>query len=69
MLRTTSLANYDAWTQGTLAFSSPVVKNAFQLMGQIWLTDTYVYSGTAAINTINTNLYNLVQTVRSNGKS
>lgn len=52
MLRTTSTANYDAWTEGTLAFSSPQVKSAFQTMGQIWLNDDYVYNGTAAIKGI-----------------
>lgn len=49
MLRTTSLENYDAWTQGELPFNSPEVKNAFELMSQIWLNDEYVYGGRASI--------------------
>lgn len=52
MLRTTSTSYYDDWTLGNLLFSSAQVKNAFQTMGQIWLNDTYVYSGTAAIKNI-----------------
>jgi alpha-glucoside transport system substrate-binding protein len=52
MLRTTSTSSYDDWTLGNLLFSSAQVKNAFQTMGQIWLNDTYVYSGTAEIKNI-----------------
>jgi alpha-glucoside transport system substrate-binding protein len=49
MLRTTSLENYDAWTTGELAFSSPEVKNAAETLAQIWFNDDYVFGGTAAI--------------------
>jgi alpha-glucoside transport system substrate-binding protein len=49
MLRTTSLENYDAWTRGELAFDSPEVTNAAELMSEIWLNEEYVYGGTAAI--------------------
>ena len=34
MLRTTSLANYDKWTSGTLPFTSPEVKNATEADGR-----------------------------------
>lgn len=44
MLRTTSLENYDKWTRGELAFNSPEVKNAVQMMSDIW-QDKYVYGG------------------------
>jgi alpha-glucoside transport system substrate-binding protein len=51
MLRTTSLENYDAWTRGELPFSSPEVKNAAEVMAEIWLNDDYVYGGRNAIVT------------------
>jgi len=51
MLRTTSLENYDKWTTGELPFSSDEVKNAAQIMGDIWLNDEYVYGGRDAIVT------------------
>jgi alpha-glucoside transport system substrate-binding protein len=45
MLRTTSLENYDAWVAGELPFSSPEVKNAAEIIGDIWFTDGNVYGG------------------------
>jgi alpha-glucoside transport system substrate-binding protein len=53
MLRTTSLENYDKWTRGELPFTDPAVKNAFQLMTDIWFNDKYVYGGRTAIPTTN----------------
>ncbi len=50
MLRTTSLENYDKWTRGELPFDSPEVKNALQILSNLW-TDKYVYGGQAAIVT------------------
>ena len=50
MLRTTSLDNYDKWTTGQLAFSSPEVKNAAEVLTNVW-QDKYVYGGQAAIVT------------------
>jgi len=49
MLRTTSLENYDAWTKGDLAFSSPEVTKAAETLAEIWFNDDYVYGGTASI--------------------
>jgi len=49
MLRTTSLENYDAWTSGELPFTDPAVKNAAQVMSDIWLNPDYVYGGTQQI--------------------
>jgi alpha-glucoside transport system substrate-binding protein len=49
MLRTTSLENYDAWVAGTLPFSSPEVKNAAEIVGDLWLKDGYVFGGQASI--------------------
>jgi alpha-glucoside transport system substrate-binding protein len=49
MLRTTSLENYDAWVRGELGFSSPEVKNAAEVMSQIWLNEDYVLGGQAGI--------------------
>jgi len=51
MLRTTSLDNYDKWTRGELPFTSPEVKNAFQVMTDIWFNDKYVYGGRQSIAT------------------
>jgi alpha-glucoside transport system substrate-binding protein len=53
MLRTTSLENYDAWTRGELEFTSPEVRNAFQVLTDIWFNDQYVYGGRAAIASTN----------------
>ena len=49
MLRTTTPENYDAWVQGKLKFDSPEVKNAAQIMSDIWLNPKYVYGGNASI--------------------
>ena len=49
LLRTTSLENYDAWVAGTLPFSSPEVKHAAEIIGDIWFKDGYVYGGRDAI--------------------
>jgi alpha-glucoside transport system substrate-binding protein len=53
MLRTTTPENYDAWVAGTLKFTSPEVKNAVQIMSDIWFDPNYVYGGQA--NIVNTN--------------
>ncbi|MDX1417271.1 MAG: ABC transporter substrate-binding protein [Candidatus Promineifilaceae bacterium] len=45
MLRTTSLEQYDAWTQGELPFDSPEVRNAFDIMANIFFNEDYVYGG------------------------
>ncbi|OGN97372.1 MAG: ABC transporter substrate-binding protein [Chloroflexi bacterium RBG_13_50_21] len=45
MLRTTSPENYDKWVAGTLKFDSPEVKNAAEIIGNIWFKDGYVYGG------------------------
>ncbi|MEN8098682.1 MAG: ABC transporter substrate-binding protein [Chloroflexota bacterium] len=50
MLRTTSPENYDKWTKGELPFSSPEVKNALDVLANLW-SDEYVYGGTAAVVT------------------
>jgi alpha-glucoside transport system substrate-binding protein len=49
MLRTTSLANYDAWVKGDLKFSSPEVKAALTKVGEIMLDPKMVNGGTAGI--------------------
>jgi len=49
MLRTTSPENYDKWVAGELPFSSPEVKNAAEVMAEIWLNPDYVYGGTDSI--------------------
>ncbi len=49
MLRTTSLDNYNQWSQLKLPFTSPEVKNAFDLAGKIYFTPGYVLGGDTAI--------------------
>jgi alpha-glucoside transport system substrate-binding protein len=51
MLRTTSLENYDQWVEGELPFASPEVKNAAEVMSDIWLNPDYVLGGKDAIIT------------------
>jgi len=51
LLRTTSLENYDRWVAGELPFSSPEVKNAAEMMSDIWLNEDYVYGGPGVIVT------------------
>lgn len=51
MLRTTTPENYDKWVKGELPFTSPEVKNAFELMSKIWMNKDYVYGGTKSIVT------------------
>ena len=51
MLRTTTPENYDAWVAGTLPFASPEVKNAAEVIGNLWFNEDYVYGGTDAIVT------------------
>lgn len=49
MLRTTSLDNYDKWTQGELSFNSDEVKNAVKLMSDIWFNPDYVKGSVKSI--------------------
>ncbi len=53
MLRTTSLENYDRWARGELEFTSPEVRNAFEVLTDIWFNEQYVYGGRQAIATTN----------------
>ncbi len=49
LLRTAPPETYDAWVSGELPFDSPEIRRAFEIMGDIWLVDSYIYGGTAAI--------------------
>ena len=49
MLRTASLADYDAWVAGDLPFSSPQLKKAIQTWSEVWFDDDYVYGGRDSI--------------------
>jgi alpha-glucoside transport system substrate-binding protein len=49
MLRTQSVEKYDQWIAGTLPFSSPEVKNAFEILGKIWMDPKAVYGGQQTI--------------------
>lgn len=53
MLRTTSPENYDKWTKGELKFDSPEVRNAIQILSDLWFSDGFVYGGREAIATTN----------------
>jgi alpha-glucoside transport system substrate-binding protein len=49
MLRTQPVDAYDAWVNGELPFDSPEVKNAAEIMGEIWFNEDWVLGGTDAI--------------------
>lgn len=49
LLRTAPPETYDAWVRHELAFDSPEVRRAFEIIGQIWMKEGYVYGGTANI--------------------
>jgi alpha-glucoside transport system substrate-binding protein len=49
MLRTTTPENYDAWVRGDLAFASAEVKNAWELMGDVWFATGYALGGRPGI--------------------
>lgn len=49
MLRTQPVAAYDNWITGKLPFSSPEVKNAFNIVNEIWNNPKAVYGGRNAI--------------------
>jgi alpha-glucoside transport system substrate-binding protein len=52
MLRTQPPEKYDQWTRGELKFDSPEVKNAFDIMSNVWMNPDYVYGGTTSILTV-----------------
>jgi alpha-glucoside transport system substrate-binding protein len=45
MLRTQPVETYDQWVAGELAFTSPEVKKAFEILGEIWFDPSEVYGG------------------------
>ena len=49
MLRTAPIETYNAWANHEIPFNSPEVKNAWDLLGQMWFTDGYVFGGSDAI--------------------
>ncbi len=49
MLRTQSTDVYDQWIAGDVTFTSPEVRNAFDILGEIWLDPTMVYGGQQTI--------------------
>jgi len=50
LLRTASADAYNAWIAGELPFSSPEVKRAFDIVGQIFFSPDYAYGGSTYIN-------------------
>ena len=49
LLRTQPPAKYDEWTTGELAFDSPEIRNAIDVMSQIWMNEDYVLGGSVGI--------------------
>jgi len=49
LLRTAPPETYDAWVKHDLPFNSPEIRRVFEIMGQIWLNEDYVYGGVATI--------------------
>jgi alpha-glucoside transport system substrate-binding protein len=52
MLRTAGPEVYDQWVRHEIPFNDPAVKNAVEIMGEIWLNPDYVLGGTTAILTV-----------------
>jgi alpha-glucoside transport system substrate-binding protein len=51
LLRTAPPETYDAWVRHDLPFNSPEIRRVFEIMGQIWLNEDYVYGGVPNITT------------------
>lgn len=51
MLRTAGPEVYDKWVANEIPFNDPAVKNAFNILGKIWLNPKLVYGGTNTILT------------------
>jgi alpha-glucoside transport system substrate-binding protein len=53
MLRTQPVDVYDAWVAHELPFSSDEVKNAWEILGDVWFNADYMYGSTDYIATAN----------------
>ena len=51
MLRTAGPEVYDKWVANEIPFNAPEVKEAFEILGDVWLNPKYVYGGTNTILT------------------
>jgi len=51
MLRTAGPELYDQWVDNEIPFTHPAVKEAFEILGDIWLNPDYIYGGTSMILT------------------
>jgi alpha-glucoside transport system substrate-binding protein len=51
LLRTAPAEVYDQWVAHEIPFNAPEIKNAWEIMEQIWLNPDYVYGGTTNILT------------------
>ena len=54
VLRTAGLDVYEQWYKHEIPFNDDQIKEAVQMMGDIWLNPDYVYGGTTFILTTNT---------------
>lgn len=50
LLRTAPPEVYDAWVKHELAFDSPEIRRVFEMIGEIWFNEAYVYGGRAQIS-------------------
>lgn len=57
VLRTAGPEAYDQWVAGELAFNSPEIKEAFDLVGEILLNPEYVNGGFGGVNSIVTTTF------------
>jgi alpha-glucoside transport system substrate-binding protein len=53
MLRTQPVDVYDAWVAHEVPFSSDEVKNAWEILGNVWFNEDWMYGGTDYIATTN----------------
>ncbi len=51
VLRTAGPEVYDQWVRHEIPFNDPQIKEALDIMGQVWLNPDYVYGGTTGILT------------------
>jgi alpha-glucoside transport system substrate-binding protein len=51
LLRTQPPEVYDQWVAGELDFNSPEIRNAFEIMGEIWKNEDFVLGGANSILT------------------
>ncbi len=51
VLRTAGPDVYDQWVENEVPFTDPRIREAFEILGEIWLNPDYVYGGTQSLLT------------------